>query len=140
MSNAKAYMDQFNNMFDFSQFAEMGRKQAEAFTAANQIAMEGIQAASRRQAEVAQESLQNVIEASKEVMSSGTPEVGLAKQAELTKHLFENGVENLREVSEMVTKSSQEAFDVINKSASSNVTDFTQASGPSGQKKASKKK
>ena len=131
MSTAKQYADQFRTMFDFYQFAEMGRKQAEAFTAANQIALDSAQEISRRQAEVAQSNVQEVIEASRDILSAGSPEAGLTKQAELAKYMFEHGVENAREVTEMATKSGLEAFEVIKESASAGFGDL--------QKKASKK-
>lgn len=132
MFNTEALTEQFQTMFNMSGLAEAQRRNYEAFAAAGQIVAESTQAILRRQAELAQASAQEVIEASRAVVSSGTPEAGIAKHAELSKHLFENGVENLREISEMMTKSSHEAFDVINQCAAECMSDV--------QKKATKKK
>ena len=131
MSAAEKYAEQFRSMFDFGNAADIGRKNVEAMTAANQIMLDSAQEFSRRQAEAAQSSVQEVIEASRDVLSAGSPEAGMTKQAELTKHLFENGVENVREAAEMFTKSGMQAFEVINQSASENFAGT--------QKKASKK-
>ena len=132
MTNPQAYAESLRSMFDLSNFADIQRRNLEALTAANQIIMEGAQAISRRQAELAQANLQEVLQASRAMLSSGTPEAGMQKQAELAKFMFENGVENVREVTEMVTKSGFEAFDLMNQCAAESLTDL--------QKKPRKKK
>lgn len=129
-SAANKYFESVQKMFDPSQAAEAQRRGIEAVTAANQALSEGVQAISRRQADLVQASVQDALEASRAAISSGTPEAGLEKQAALVKNLFEGGVENLRESIETLTKSSFEAFDVINK--------FTAESLSEAKKKAKK--
>lgn len=117
MSNPFAFADSFKSLFDVNQLINTQRRNMEAFAAINQGMVECVQAISRRQAETAQASVQALLKTSRDVVSSGTPEAGLAKQAELTKKICEQGVINFREASEMLAKSGFDAFDLLNKRA-----------------------
>jgi phasin family protein len=91
------------------------QKNIEAITAANQLAAEGMQAIGKRQAELFQQAIAESQKALGELMAQGAPEDRVAKQAETVKTTIERTVANIREISEMLAKSNQEAFDVINK-------------------------
>lgn len=101
--------------FDFNSIFTIQRRNIEALTAANQVMAEGIQAVTRRQAEIARSNVEQAIKATREIIATGSPEGGAAKQADFAKGQFEKTLTNLREVSEMVTKSGFEAFDLLNK-------------------------
>src|SRR5688500_7859872 len=103
--------------FDFNSLFEVQRRNIEALTAANQVVAEGAQAIARRQAEVLRSNVDQVLKASKDIVAGGTPELSVEKQANLSKALFEKSLSNAREVSEMISKSSFEAFDLLNKRA-----------------------
>ena len=100
---------------DTGALIESQRKNIEAVTAANQVAFEGAQALTQRQAEI----LRQVWDASTSAMTAltatGKPEEQMAKQAEFTKQSFEQGLANLRELAEMGAKSNSEAVEVITK-------------------------
>ncbi len=115
MSYNNPFADLFKNSFDFNQVFSTQRRNIEAFSAANQAVIEGAQAISRRQADVFRANVENVLKVSKEMMTNGTPEVSVTRQADLARAIFENTLSNLREVTETVTKSGFEAFDVLNK-------------------------
>ncbi|HET8725963.1 MAG TPA: phasin family protein [Alphaproteobacteria bacterium] len=91
------------------------RRNVEALTQANQLALEGVQAVVRRQMDVMRQSLEEMSTMATELMNAGTPEARIAKQAEMTKASFEKTVANLKELSEMVGKSNGEAIEVINR-------------------------
>lgn len=91
------------------------RRNVEAVAAANQLALEGVQAVMRRQLDIVRQSVEELTSMTTELMTAGTPEARVAKQAELTKASFEKAIANVRELSEMVAKSNGEAADVINK-------------------------
>jgi phasin family protein len=91
------------------------RKNIEAFTQANQLAVEGVQAVARRQVEIARQAIEEFSAMVQGFAQPGTPEERLAKQAELTKVALERGLSNARELTELVTKSNTEALNVINK-------------------------
>jgi phasin family protein len=100
---------------DFNQLFSLQRRNVEAFTAANQVLMEGAQAVSKRQAELMRDNMEKMLKTSKDVMTSNSPETNTTKQTEFAKEAYENAINGAREISEMVSKSSFEAFDVINK-------------------------
>lgn len=136
MNNPYAFADLFKNTFDLNQVFATQRRNIEALSAANQAIVEGAQAVSRRQAEAVRESVENVLKASREIFTGGTPETSFTKQAEVAKDVFQSALDNIREVTEMVTKSSFEAFDVLNKRASESLEELSKASNTTGKKKA----
>ncbi|HZB91945.1 MAG TPA: phasin family protein [Stellaceae bacterium] len=91
------------------------RKNLEALTQANQLAVEGVQAVARRQVEIARETVDEVSSLVREWTQPGAPEERIAKHAEYAKQAFEKGVANARELAELVTKANTEAFSVIQK-------------------------
>jgi phasin family protein len=91
------------------------KKNIEALTSANQLAVEGMQAIARRQAEIMRQTVEEVQRSMQSMMETGTPEVKVAQSTELTKIAFEKAIANMKELSEMVAKSNGEAFDVINR-------------------------
>ena len=91
------------------------KKNIEALTSANQLAVEGMQAIARRQAEILRQTVEELQKNMQSLMENGAPDAKVAKSTELTKTAFEKAIANMKELSEMVTKSNAEAFDVINK-------------------------
>ncbi len=91
------------------------RKNIEALTQANQLAVQGMQAVAKRQAEILSQSMTEVQAAAQELSKAGDAKTMTAKQAELVKSAFEKALANMRELAEMVASSNTEAFDVINK-------------------------
>lgn len=127
MSYNQAFADMFKNTMDFSQIFATGRRNMEALSAANQVVVESAQTITRRQAEVARANIDNALKVSKDLMTSGTPETSISKQSDLMKAFFENTLTNLREVSELVTKSSFEAFDVLNRRTAESLEEISAA-------------
>ncbi len=91
------------------------RKNLEAFTQANQLAVEGVQAVTRRQVEIAREAFEGASAALKDLVQPSAPEDRIARNAEFAKQVFEKGLANCRELTELVTKANAEALDVITK-------------------------
>jgi len=91
------------------------RKNFEAMTAANQTVAEGFQTLARRQAEMAQEALADLQKASQEVLTSAEIGDRAAKQADLVKMAFQMTLANIRELTDMASKSTNETFEVVNK-------------------------
>lgn len=89
------------------------RKNIEALTAANKLAFEGFQAVATRQTEILRQTMEELQKMMTEVVSAGSPEDQVAKQAEMAKSAFEKALSNMKEVAEMVTKSNTEATSVI---------------------------
>lgn len=91
------------------------RRNLEALTAANQLALEGMQAVAKRQTEILRQMMEEASQAVRDVMAAGSPEDKAARQTELVKDAFKRAIGNMRELAEMVSKSQGEAFEVINK-------------------------
>jgi phasin family protein len=91
------------------------RKNLEALTQANQLAVEGVQAVARRQVEIARQAIDEFSAIVRDFTAPTSPEDRLAKQAEFSKQAIEKGIANARELTEMVTKANTEAFNVLNK-------------------------
>ena len=91
------------------------RKNVEALTQANQLAIEGAQALARRQVEIAREALEEATALFKELSQPGAPQEKLAKNTEIAKTAFEKGLATAKELTELVTKANTEAFNVLTK-------------------------
>ena len=114
----KVFTDFKAPVYDFNQLFSFGRRNVEAFTAANQAVAEGAQAVARRQAEIMKSNTEEAIQLFRDVYSSKNPEASASKQAEFAKQAFETSLSNLREMFEMVSKSNVEAAEVITKRVS----------------------
>ncbi|HZT50922.1 MAG TPA: phasin family protein [Stellaceae bacterium] len=101
--------------FDVEGLISTQRKNIEALTQANQLAVEGVQAVTRRQVEIAREAFDEAQAVLREFTQPTAPEDRIAKNAELAKQAFEKGVANAKELGELVSKAHAEAFDVIAK-------------------------
>ena len=110
--------------FDFDAVFALQRKNVEAFTAANQLAFDGVKAVAQRQAEIARKAFEEFGKVTKELTAAGTPEDKFAKQADLAKSAFEDAIANLREVVDTLTKSQSEAADVLSKRIVANIEEL----------------
>ena len=99
---------------DFAALVDRERKDIEALAKANRIAFEGWQRLVRRQAEILQETM-------KEVVANAGQQDAIKKRADLAKEGFEKALANMRELAEMATKSQKEAFEVVRKRIEENM-------------------
>jgi len=91
------------------------RKNIEALTKANQLAIEGLQTVARRQAEILRAGFEEASALARELFQNQSPEDRVAKQTDAAKAALEKAFGNARELAEIVGKAQQEAFEVINK-------------------------
>jgi phasin family protein len=102
-------------LFDVEAAIAAQRKNVEALTTANRVAFEGVQAILRRQTELTREGIEELSKVSKELAATGSAEDKFIRQTELAKAAFETALANVRELSGMVQKASEEAVSVISK-------------------------
>lgn len=128
----KQYADMFKTFSNFkapnvdmSRMLATGRKNAEAFSAINQMMIEGMQTVTRRQTEIMQENVEGFLKATKDILTSSSPETNTQKQADFTRSVYENTVSSARELSEMISKSCMDAFDLINKRTSQSIEEMS---------------
>src|ERR1700733_4434969 len=87
----------------------MHRKNLEALTQANQLAMEGAQAILRHQMEMARRTMEEFQQMFSGLFQpNGSMEDRMAKHAEFSKTAMEKGLSNARELSDLVTKANTE--------------------------------
>jgi len=110
--------------FDMTSLIATQRRNLEAVNAANQLAVEGVQAVLRRQAEIMRQMVEESSIVMREMMAAGAPEQKIAQQTDLVKAAFEKALANLREMTEMVAKSNSEAPDVLTKRIGESLTEL----------------
>lgn len=101
-------------------FVSANRRNMEAITAANRIALEGAQAVARRHMEIMQQSMAEMTEAVRMLAAPDNPQAKAARQAELLKGIYEHAVSNIKELGDLIQKSNAEAIGLLN-------TRFTEA-------------
>lgn len=102
-------------MPDMEALAAAQRRNIEALSTANRVALEGAQAVARRHMEILQSSVAEMTEAMKAFSSAEAPQEKAAKQAELAKSTYEKAVANLQEIADLIQKSNSEALSVLNR-------------------------
>jgi phasin family protein len=90
------------------------RRNLEAFTAANRVALEGAQAVARRQAEIMQQALGELTDTMRALATADSPQAKAARQADLLKQAYERAVANAKELSDLIQRSNGEAVAVLN--------------------------
>ena len=98
---------------DTKALIESQRRNIEAFTKANQVAFEGVQAVVQRQVEILHQTMDQTTKAVQEMSQPSKIEDVWAKQAELLKGAYEHGLANLRALTELSTKVNAEAADLL---------------------------
>jgi|HubBroStandDraft_1064217.scaffolds.fasta_scaffold00266_35 phasin family protein len=91
------------------------RKNIDALTKANQLAIEGLQTVARRQAEILRGGFEDATALMREIFQTQSADDRVVRQTEAAKVTVERALANARELAEIVTKAGNEAFDVIHK-------------------------
>ncbi len=100
---------------DIDAFVSASRRNIETLTAANKLALEGAQAVARRHMEIVQQSMAEIGEAVRSLATSETPQAKAARQAELLKAAYERSVANIKELSDMIQRSNEEALQLLHR-------------------------
>jgi phasin family protein len=116
--------------FDAEALMAAQRRNIEAVTTANQLAIEGVQAVVRRQTEILRQMVEESSSSLRELVSTGAPEKKIAQQTDIVKASFEKTLANLRELTEMIAKSNTEAADILAKRVGESLTELKTALQP----------
>jgi len=90
------------------------KRNLEALSDANRVALEGAQAVARRHLEILQSTMSELTDGIKSLSVTQAPASRAAKQAELLKHAYESAVSNTRELGDLIQKSNTEAMQKLN--------------------------
>ena len=124
MGQAKTAAEEFTRMLGEMKFPAMPdteallgtyRRNMEALSAANRIALEGAQTVAKRHMEIMQQSMAELTESMRALASAEAPQAKAAKQAELLKRAYERAVANTSELSDLIQRSNREALEQLNK-------------------------
>src|SRR4051812_43526917 len=85
-------------MPDVESLAAAQRRNFEALSAANRIALEGAQAVARRHMEILQQSMAELTDAVRAASGTGSPQDKATSQAELVKATYGRAVANMQEI------------------------------------------
>ena len=100
------------------------KRNLEALTEANRVALEGAQVVARRHMEILQETMAGLSDTLKDLSSTQTPTSRAAKQTELLKKAYENAVANTKELGDLIQKSNSEAMSKLNTRFSEAMTEM----------------
>jgi phasin family protein len=106
---------------DVSALMEASRKDIEALTEFNKIALQSSQTMAQKQVEILQKTMEELTQA----IAPGKPLENAAKQGELVQHAVEKAFEYMRELAEVARKAQAEALDVVNKRAQEKMQELT---------------
>ena len=98
---------------DFDTLMAMGRRNIEALTQANQLAIEGVQAMTRRQIEIARQNLDEASALWRDLVQPASNEERLAKNTEFAKKTMEKSLTQSRELAALATKAGNDAAEVL---------------------------
>ncbi|HWD59132.1 MAG TPA: phasin family protein [Stellaceae bacterium] len=101
--------------FDFEAVWAAQRRNLDALSQANQLAVEGCQALAKRQIEVTQSALEEFSTLVRGMTQPASTEDRIAKQTEFTKKMIDKGLSHGREVAALATKTGSEAAEVLQK-------------------------
>jgi phasin family protein len=102
------------------------KRNLEALSVANRVALEGAQAVARRHMEIMQSTMTHLTDTLKAMSVTEPPATRAAKQAELLKEAYENAVTNTRELGDLIQKSNAEAMGKLNHRFSEAMTEMKQ--------------
>jgi len=124
MSQAQSAAEEFSRMIGGMKFPAIPdtetllgahRRNMEALSAANRIAMEGAQTVARRHMEIMQQTMAELTETMHALASADAPQAKAARQADLLRRAYERAVANTGELSELIQRSNREALEQLSK-------------------------
>ena len=109
------------------------RRNIEALSQANQLAVEGVQALARRQFEITRQGLEEFSAMLRDMAQPVSAEERISKNTEYAKQVIEKGVNHTREIAMMASKTGAEAAEVLQKRASESLDEIRAAIAPNGK-------
>jgi phasin family protein len=110
--------------FDVEAVWAAQRRNIEALSQANQLAVEGVQAMARRNIELTRETFEGFSALLRDMAQAGSTEDRIAKNTEYAKQMLEKGVNHTREVALLAAKTGSEAAAVLQKRASESLDEI----------------
>jgi phasin family protein len=121
--NSESYMNSMKNMpnVDLSSVAGTMQKVMNIFTTTNQIATESMQTLIKKNSEILQSNVNEILSSTKEAMSSGDLKQASECQQKCLKSVYETSMNNAKELANIAYESSAKILEAVNKNVSENV-------------------
>jgi len=123
MSQAKSAAEDFSKLFadiklpavpDSAALLAAHRRNVEALSAANRIALEGAQAVAKRHMEIMQQTMSELSDSLRALSGAEAPSAKAARQTELLKRAYERTVSNTKELTDLIQRANAEAIGTLN--------------------------
>ena len=101
--------------FDVEAVWAAQRRNMEALSRANQLAVESVHAVAKRQLEITQQTLEDMSALVREMTQPVSAEDRIAKHTEYTKKMIDKGLTHGREIAALAAKAGSEAAEVLQK-------------------------
>ena len=118
---------------DLEGLAQAQRRNLEALSAANRVALEGAQAVARRHMEIVQSAMTEMTEAMRGMTGTENPQDRAARQAEMLKSGYEKAVTNISEIADLIQKSNTEALGLLNRRFAEAMDEIKQMAAKAGK-------
>lgn len=110
--------------FDVDAVWAAQRRNIEAMSQANQLAVEGVQALARRQIELTRETFEGFSALLRDLAQPASTEDRIAKNTEYAKQMLEKGVNHSREIATIAAKTGADAAQVLQKRATESLDEL----------------
>jgi phasin family protein len=120
----KAFADFRFRPFDVEAIWAAQRRNIEALSQANQLAVEGVQAVARRHIELTRETFEGWSSLLRDLAQPVSTEDRIAKNADYAKQMLEKGVTHGREVVSIAAKAGADAAEVLHKRATESLDEI----------------
>lgn len=101
-------------MVDMDTMLAAYRRNMEALSTANRVALEGAQQVARRHMEIMQQTMGEMTEAMRSLTATESSQDRASKQVEMLKSAYDHAVANMRELADLIQRSNGEALNVLN--------------------------
>jgi phasin family protein len=110
--------------FDVEAIWAAQRRNIEALSQANQLAVEGVQAVARRQIELTRETFEGLSTLMRDLSQPASAEDRIAKNTDYAKQMLEKSVNHGREVVSIAAKAGADAAEVLHKRATESLDEM----------------
>lgn len=106
---------------DWSDFSNMVKKNAEALSAANQMAAESFQSIAKRSSDSVQKNTTEMFNSMKDAVAAGDMQQLSSSGQKYLKNSLQTNINNSKEILDVASKSSMEILEVVGKSMNENI-------------------
>ncbi len=133
----KLFNPNSNPNVDLAKYSEIQQKTIETITQANKAWFDGLQKIVKAQSEFAQEQAQAAANVASKILSGKSPEENIDTQTKYAQNVFDANVQNIQSVAKSASDTSVKVFDIINKQAVQNLSDFAASNNANPKRKTS---